>query len=111
MERVVIAVIGTGRIGSMHLENISTKIPDVFSLPDLLLTNLFSCLQFYIKWACDIKIESDQKMIDLTKKFGIPHTTTDYKEVLADKEVQAIIVTTTTDTHTEVDLLSLNINY
>lgn len=61
-------------------------------------------LQFKIEWACDLKIETDQKMIDLVKRFHIPKTTTDYRQVLADPAVKAVIITTTTDMHTEVFL-------
>jgi len=87
MNPIVLGIIGTGRIGSMHLENICTRLPE-----------------FKLKWACDLKIENDAKMIELVKRFNIPNLTTDYKKVLADPEVQAIIITTSTDMHTEITL-------
>jgi len=87
MEPICLGIIGTGRIGSMHLENICTQLPE-----------------FKLKWACDLKIETDTKMQDLVKKFGIPKVTTDYKAVLADPEVKAVMVTSSTDMHTEIVL-------
>ena len=43
----------------------------------------------------------------LAQKYGFTHSTTDYKEVLADKEVDLILITTRHDLHAEMAIESL----
>ena len=67
--KVNIAVIGTGRIGSMHVANIVRSIPEA---------NLSAI--------CDIRLDVAQAVAD---EFGIERVVKDYHDLLADKEIEA----------------------
>ena len=77
--KVKIAVIGTGRMGSVHTRNIATLIPEA----DLVAV-------------CDIRLEVAQAV---ARELGIQRVVKDYHELLADKEIEAILVASSTDTH------------
>jgi len=77
--KVKIAVIGTGRMGSVHVRNIARLIPEA----DLVAI-------------CDIRLEVAQAVAD---ELGIQRVVQDYHELLADKEIEAILIATSTDTH------------
>lgn len=79
MKKITIGVIGAGRIGKLHIENIMHAIPD-----------------FHIKTVADIKIDH---LRDWAKSIGIPTLTDDYKEILEDPEIEAVIICSSTDTH------------
>ena len=78
-KKVKIAVIGTGRMGSVHVRNIARLIPEA----DLVAI-------------CDIRLEVAQAMAD---ELGIQRVVQDYHELLADKEIEAILIASSTDTH------------
>lgn len=44
----------------------------------------------------------------LAKKYGIAHSTTDYREILADEDVDAVLITTRHDAHAEQVIAALN---
>jgi len=77
--KVKIAVIGTGRMGSVHTRNIARQLPEA----DLVAI-------------CDIRLEIAQAVAD---ELGIQRVVQDYHELLADKEIEAILIATSTDTH------------
>jgi myo-inositol 2-dehydrogenase / D-chiro-inositol 1-dehydrogenase len=77
--KVNIAVIGTGRIGSFHVANLARKIPEA---------NLVA--------VCDIRFEVAQAV---AAEFGIPRVVQDYHELLEDKDIEAILIATSTNTH------------
>ncbi len=77
--KVKIAVIGTGRMGSIHARNISKLIPEA----DLVAV-------------CDIRLEVAQAVAD---ELGIQRVVKDYHELLNDPEIEAILIATSTDTH------------
>jgi len=77
--KVNIAVIGTGRMGSVHVANLVHSIPEA---------NLSAI--------CDIKLDVAQAVAD---KLGIQRVVQDYHELLADKDIEAILIATSTDTH------------
>ncbi len=77
--KVKIAVIGTGRMGSVHVRNIARQIPEA----DLVAL-------------CDIRLEVAQALAD---ELGIRRAVKDYHDLLADKEIEAILIATSTDTH------------
>jgi len=77
--KVKIAVIGTGRMGSVHVRNIARLIPEA---------NLVA--------VCDIRLEVAQAVAD---ECGIRQVVKDYHELLEDKEIEAILIATSTDTH------------
>jgi len=78
-DRVNIAVIGTGRMGSVHTRNLARRIPQA---------NLVA--------VCDIRLEVAQAVAD---ELGIRRVVQDYHELLADKDIEAILIATSTDTH------------
>jgi len=79
MRKVKIAVIGTGRMGSVHTRNIARQIPEA----DLVAI-------------CDIRMEVAQAVAD---ELGIQRVVRDYHELLADPDIEAILIATSTNTH------------
>ncbi|MBE3066222.1 MAG: inositol 2-dehydrogenase [Chloroflexi bacterium] len=77
--KVKIAVIGTGRMGSVHVRNIARQIPEA----DLVAI-------------CDIRLEVAQAVAD---GLDIQRVVKDYHELLADPEIEAILIATSTNTH------------
>ena len=77
--QVNIAVIGTGRMGSVHTRNLVRRIPEA---------NLVA--------VCDIRLEVAQAVAD---ELGIQRVVRDYHDLLADKDIEAILIATSTDTH------------
>src|SRR4030042_238074 len=73
------AIIGTGRIGSLHTRNLARNIPEA---------NLVA--------VCDIRLEVAQAVAG---ELGIQRVVRDYHELLADKDIEAILIATSTDTH------------
>ena len=82
---VTIGIIGAGRIGKVHAESISN----------------------YVKNAT-VKTIADPFMNEATeawaKSMGIPNTTKDYKEILADPEIDAVLICSSTDTHSPISI-------
>lgn len=77
--KINIAVIGTGRMGSVHVANLARSIPEA---------NLTAI--------CDIRLDVAQAVAD---EFGIPRVVQDYHELLADDQIEAVLIATSTDTH------------
>ncbi len=77
--KVNIAVIGTGRMGSVHVANLARKIPEA---------NLAAI--------CDIRLDVAQKVAD---ELGIQRVVQDYHELLADPGIEAVLIATSTNTH------------
>lgn len=79
MNQLNIAVIGTGRMGSVHVRNLVRKIPEA---------NLVAL--------CDIRLEVAQALAD---ELGIARVVRDYHELLDDPSIPAVLIATSTDTH------------
>ena len=77
--KVKIAVIGTGRMGSVHVRNIVRNIPEA---------NLVA--------VCDIRLEVAQAVAD---ELGIQRVVEDYHELLADPEIEAVLIAASTNAH------------
>jgi myo-inositol 2-dehydrogenase/D-chiro-inositol 1-dehydrogenase len=77
--KVKIAVIGTGRMGSVHVRNIARLIPEA----DLVAV-------------CDIRPEVAQAVAD---ECGIQRVVKDYHDLLVDPDIEAILIASSTDTH------------
>ena len=75
-------IIGAGRIGRIHIENILRKIPGV-----------------RLKAVADIKINSDLKT--WSKNIGIPNLIDNPYIIIEDPEIDTIIIASSTDTHSE----------
>lgn len=80
--KINIAVIGTGRMGSVHVANIVREIPQA---------NLVAI--------CDIRLDVAQAVAD---QLGIQRVVQDYHELLADPNIEAILIATSTNTHAEI---------
>ncbi|MHA1720103.1 MAG: inositol 2-dehydrogenase [Promethearchaeota archaeon] len=74
-------IIGLGRIGRLHLENIIKNIPNA-----------------EIKAVADIN--KNDEILKWVKSKGIDFLTDNPKEIFEDSEIEAILITTPTDTHT-----------
>lgn len=82
---VTVGIIGAGRIGKVHAESISN----------------------YVKNAV-VKTIADPFMNEATenwaKGMGIANTTKDYKEILADPEIDAVLICSSTNTHSPISI-------
>ena len=79
IRKVKIAVIGTGRMGSVHTRNIVRLIPEAELVA-----------------VCDIRLEVAQAVAD---ELGIQRVVKDYHDLLIDPQIEAILIATNTDTH------------
>jgi myo-inositol 2-dehydrogenase/D-chiro-inositol 1-dehydrogenase len=77
--QVNMAVIGTGRIGSVHTRNLVRSVHEA---------NVVA--------VCDIRLEVAQAVAD---ELGIERVVKDYHELLEDKSIEALLIATNTDTH------------
>lgn len=82
---VKLGIIGIGRIGQVHIQSISTRVPSA-----------------EIKWVADPFMTEERA--EWAKKMGVVNTTKDYKEILADEEVDAVIICSSTDTHSPISV-------
>jgi len=78
-KKINLAVIGTGRMGSVHVRNIARLIPEA---------NLVAI--------CDLRLEVAQALAD---ELSIPRVVQDYHELLEDKSIDAVLIVTSTNTH------------
>jgi len=78
----IVGVIGAGRIGKIHIENLLRKIPDV-----------------NLKIVADINLNDDLKR--WINKIGAPRLTSDTDEVFNDPEINVVLICSSTDTHTK----------
>ncbi len=80
-----IGIIGAGRIGKVHLESISYRVPNAV-----------------------VKAVADPFMNDETKAFiegfGVKEIYTDYKKILADPDIGAVLICSSTDTHAAISI-------
>jgi len=81
MNRLKVGVIGSGRIGKVHIENISVRISSA-----------------EVVAVADPFIDDARKFAE---QFGISQVSADYKEVLTNPEVEAVLICSPTDTHSQ----------
>jgi len=81
MEKVNIGVIGLGRIGRLHAEHLAFRIP-----------------------GAGLKAIADLRGIDedFVKRLGEPLVTMDYHDILNDPGIEAVVISTSTDTHFQI---------
>ncbi|MGI6036297.1 MAG: inositol 2-dehydrogenase [Limnochordia bacterium] len=79
--RINLGIIGAGRIGRLHAENIIRHIPKA-----------------KIRIIADLYPDQVQTW---AKDFDIPRITADYREVLDDLNVEAVLICSSTDTHAD----------
>ena len=87
-KKLKVGIIGTGRIGKVHTMSIMNHIPQV-----------------EIKAVTDIFLDSAKEWAEQT---GIKTVYNDYKELIADPEIDAVLVCSSTDTHAEIAIAAAN---
>ena len=80
--KIRIGVIGTGRIGKLHIKHLAQGIPEVELVALCSLDN--------------------PSMNSLAKRFSVAQTTDDYTKLLADPAIDAVLITSATNTHVEI---------
>lgn len=81
---ITFGVIGAGRIGKLHAGNLATRIPGV-----------------RVKTIADVVLES---AMQTAERLHIPVATADYKDILADPEIDAVAICSSTDTHASITI-------
>lgn len=84
-----IGIIGAGRIGKVHLESISYHVKNatVTAMADPFMN------------------EETEKLI---RSYGVSKVTKDYKDILNDKDIDAVCVCSSTDTHAAISIEAIN---
>ncbi len=84
-----IGIIGAGRIGKVHLESISYHVKNatVTAMADPFMN------------------EETEKLI---RSYGVAKVTKDYKDILNDKDIDAVLVCSSTDTHAAISIEAIN---
>lgn len=86
---VKIGIIGAGRIGKVHLQSITYHVKDAV-----------------------VKAVADPFMNEETEKFikgmGVEKISKDYKDILADPEIDAVMICSSTDTHSSISVEAIN---
>ncbi|MDE0687271.1 MAG: inositol 2-dehydrogenase [Candidatus Poribacteria bacterium] len=80
--KIGVGVIGTGRIGALHTEHLAQHIPEAELIA-----------------ICSLDVPAVES---LAKQFNIPKTTDDYTALLADPQIEAVLVASATNTHVEM---------
>ena len=89
MEKLIaIGIIGAGRIGKLHAENIMYNVPNV-----------------KIKTISDIYSDSIK---DWAGNLGIENVSKDYKDVINDSEIEAVFICSSTNTHAQFVIEAAN---
>ena len=84
MKQLNIGIIGAGRIGKVHAQSITYNEPTAKVLG---ITDVFK-----------------DGLQELADKYGIEKVYNDYKEMLADEEIDAVLVCSSTDTHADISI-------
>ena len=84
MKQLNIGIIGAGRIGKVHMQSITYNVP---SAKVLGITDVFK-----------------DGLQELADKYGIPKIYDSYKDMLADDEIDAVLVCSSTDTHADISI-------
>jgi myo-inositol 2-dehydrogenase/D-chiro-inositol 1-dehydrogenase len=82
MTTVNVGIVGAGRIGKVHAENLTFRIPEANVLA-----------------IADVNRAAAQAV---AQQLGIPIVTADYREVVNHPDIDAVLVCSSTDTHTSV---------
>lgn len=84
-----IGIIGAGRIGKVHLESISYHVKNatVTAMADPFM---------------------NEETETLIRSYGVSKVTKDYKDILNDKDIDAVLVCSSTDTHAAISIEAIN---
>src|SRR6185436_18190929 len=77
-----IAVIGCGRIGRIHAQNLATRVPGA-----------------RLAGVADIAAAAAK---EVAAHFHVARATADYHELLADRAIEAVAICSSTDTHSKI---------
>lgn len=80
-KHITVGIIGAGRIGKLHAENITYHVPGV-----------------KIKTVSDIYCDSIR---DWAHNLGIENVSSDYRDIVNDPDIDAVLICSSTDTHSE----------
>ncbi len=81
MKKIKVGVIGVGRIGKLHLENIAVRIPSAEVIA-----------------VADTFVEAATEM---GEQFGVKNVSSNYRDILSMPDVDAVIICSPTDTHAQ----------
>lgn len=82
MSTLQIGLIGAGRIGKLHAETIGSRIPAA-----------------RLAAVADIQLPAAQ---EIAKRMNAPCAVDDYRYLLDDKDIQAVVIASTSDTHAQI---------
>ncbi|MCD7827549.1 MAG: inositol 2-dehydrogenase [Clostridiales bacterium] len=82
---IKIGIIGAGRIGKVHLKSITNNVPNAV-----------------VKAMADPFMNEETE--NYVKSFGVEKITKDYKDILSDPEIDAVMVCSSTDTHAAISV-------
>ena len=82
---IKVGIIGAGRIGHVHSESITKYVKGA-----------------KIKAISDVRVTDELKQ--WAKDMGIPHVYEDYKQMLQDPEIDAVLVCSSTNTHAPISI-------
>lgn len=82
---IKVGIIGTGRIGKVHITSICTRVRNAV-----------------VKTAADPFMS--EETAEWAKQMGVEHTTKDYHEILRDPEIDAVLICSSTDTHSAISV-------
>src|SRR5262245_59304974 len=77
-----IGIIGAGRIGKLHADNLVTRVPEARVLA-----------------IADIMLDAAK---ETTTRLNIPNVSADYHDILNNKDIQAVAICSATDTHSQI---------
>ena len=80
--KIGVGVVGTGRIGKLHIEHLALNIPEAELVA-----------------LCSLDRPEAES---LAKQFNVPKVTDDYTTLLTDPQIEAVLVASATDTHAEI---------
>ena len=83
-KKIKLGIIGAGRIGKLHTENV-----------------LFNINYVEIKAIADVYAD---KIKDWANGLGIQNVYTDYRKILNDPEIDAVMICSSTDTHSQITI-------
>ena len=80
--KIGVGVVGAGRIGKLHIEHLAQNIPEA-----------------ELVTICSL---NPSDIESFAEQFNVPKVTTDYNTLLADPQIDAVLVTAPTNTHVEI---------
>ena len=110
-----IGIIGAGRIGKVHLESISYHVKNatVTAMADPFMNEeTEKLIRSYGVSKVTKDYMADPFMNEETEKlirsYGVSKVTKDYKDILNDKDIDAVLVCSSTDTHAAISIEAIN---